>query len=617
VVKTNKTSHKHHLRRIRKKPQAEKSLSRVLKEIFWNRTYLYFIIAFVILSIITIWLSYNSYEHFALTARLFDIVDLYKYDSNSLLLERFTCNTENTNGLLCRLDGLLLIVLILGIEGYSIWTIVKKSHRLQKRYLIGYFFLQQVLLALVFFIYFSQPNSVIKKLSQLAKVEITETVSLISNPKEREKLGMVESLSIVSEKIEEATVTPTFFEFEPEAEAILQVKNIFHTEKDTLYRSVIIPSFLYASESASIKSQIQFNSIFFPKTNTLIVKTINQPVIEQLAPILVKKLIANNYSEYVIWKKNGPTVSVLDEEKYVELMKKKEEQRKKEFQNKIQEIQWYIRDIDNTIQELQTDIKQIDAEYIRYESYGQGWLRNCEISWGASDSLCVDGKKTIEDGLNSLRVQKNEDELLVKQFIELKPGWIQSLSLWQKAYEDFLKNPIIPEYQAGIFIPPNDIFIKWIPKDNSYFSYYVNTILHEYFHYEAANSKNNLSAPFDEGITDYLTTELTKKFLKAQSFVMETPDYSGYPELIQVVSYLLKQLSTEDILNVYFNRNKTNLNKIIDSKFGKGVYDQIKINMDQIYYTPIADIDTRKSLVNTVKSLLAKNEATDSAALDK
>lgn len=605
-MKVKKTSVKQHHRRIGKKLQVKKSFKRLFKELFWNTYYFYFIIAFILGSIVTIWLSYNSYEHFVLTAKLFEIVDLYAYDPNTLLSQRFTCNVENTNGLLCGLDGFLLAFLILYVEGYSIRTIIKKRKLIQKRYLIIYFLLQQVLLALLFYVYGSQPASVIKKLSQTAKQEITETVLIISNPEARTKLGIIDSFTAISEKIEEATATPTFFEFEPEAEAVLQVKDISHIEKDTLYRSVIIPSFLYASESASIKSQIQFNGLFFPKTNTLIVKTINQPFIEQLAPILAKKLITTNYGEYVKWKKDAPTISVLDDEKYVELMKKREEQRKKDFQNNIQEIQFNIRDIDNSILELQTNIKELESEYSRYESYGRGWLRDCESRRGSSDTFCVEGKKTMEEGLNSLRAQKNEAELLVKEFIGLKPRWIQSLGSWQKGYEDFLKNPVIPEYQAGIFISPNDIFIKWLPKDSENFSYYINTVLHEYLHYETITASNDLPIFLDEGVTDYLTTELTKEFFKPQSFVTETPDYSGYPELIKVVSYLFMQLPEKDLLNAYFVGNKSDFIKIIDNKFGKGVYDQIKNDADQIYYTPVADVDTKMKLVNSIKSLLSE-----------
>ena len=47
-----------------------------------------------------------------------------------------------------------------------------------------------------------------------------------------------------------------------------------------------------------------------------------------------------------------------------------------------------------------------------------------------------------------------------------------------------LRNPVTPEYQAGAFVYPDNIYIKYDPIESSSFSEYLQSIVHEYLHYE-------------------------------------------------------------------------------------------------------------------------------------
>lgn len=594
----------------------KRNAKNILEDLIFNVHYLVFVIVFIVGAIPALWITSDTYYRFVFSDKLFDIADIFKSDAASLLSQRFSCPTASSSWSWCGFDVILLILLLLFVEGFSIWIIIKNRKLIAKKYLVSYFLFQQVYPVFLFFLYVSIPASVISDLSEQARQDIAKSAAALSNTDERAKLGIIDTADGIAEALEKTDTPPLYFEYEPEAEAILQVQKISHTEKDTLYRSVIVPSIVYASESASVKAQIQFDVMVFPATNTLIVKAVKQTLIEQLAPILARKLIATNYASFVKWKKNPPKISVLEDEKYIELIKKKEEQRKKDYQYNIQEVRSSIRDAENAIPRLQIAISATDAEYNRYESYGREWLKGCENVLSMTDKVCVEGKQTIEESLNNLRSQKGELETQTKEWTELKPKLLWSLGQWQKAYENFLKDPVTPEYQDGIFESPSSIFIKWHSKDNYFFSYYVNIVLHEYLHYENGSATGKLPQFLEEGVTDYLTTELTKKLLERQSLVVQIPDYSGYAELVQIVAHLFKNLPTEDLLGAYFARQETKIKELVDKKYEIGTYDQIRSKSDQIYYTPVIDVDTKMSLVNDVKALLPETVATESGAIN-
>lgn len=600
---------------LEKKKIERNSFKAVFKRLIFNFHYLIFLIVISAGTIISLWLNYGQYQRFALGEKLFEVADIFKTDSTSLLTQKFACPANSATGSWCGFDALLLLLILLFIEVFSLWIILKRRKIVAKRFLITYLLIQQLYPVLILILYGYIPYIVVRDLSKQATQEITKSVSVLASSEERAKLGIIDTVDGVSEVLEKSTEPPVFFEYEPEAEAVLQLQKISHAEKDTLYRSAIIPATLYASASASLKAQIRFDALLFP-SNILIVKSASQGLVEQLTPVLTRKLISAQYAQYTKRVKNPPKISVLEDEKYLVVLQKKQEEHKRELLGSMQEVRNGLREFDNVISQLQSAITASDAEYSRYESYGRGWRNECESGLSPNDPFCVKGKETIESNLQQIRTNKSQMETQIKEYTDARPKWLWALGQWQKAYEDFLKDPVAPEFQGGIFLPPSNIYIKYNPKGNYPFSQYLQTLVHEYLHYEGNDAADQFPKFLEEGVTDYLASDLVKKFLQTQSLVIAPPDYSGYPELVETVTLLMKRLPKEDVLQAYFARQEYKIKDLVDKQYGKGVYDRVKNSSNQIYFTSVKDVGTKASILSDVKTLLSQSAASESGRPD-
>ena len=574
------------------------SFKETLECLFLNIRYLIFLIIISTGIVAVLWVAYNQNLRFALNEKLFEVTDVFKTDSVSLLTQRFTCSTSSDTWSWCGFDAVLLILLFLFIEGFALWVIIKRRKTIAKRFLIAYVLIQQIYPVLLFVLYLYVPDAVVSNLSKQADQEIVKSVSVLASAEKRTNLGIINTINDIGKALEKTAEIPTFFEHEPEVEAILQLQKITHTDKDTLYRSVIIPSILYdATKSASLKEQIQFDVLLFP-TNTLIIKSANQSVVKQLTPILAKKLLSINYASYIKRPKKSPNVSVLENEQYLVVLQKKQEELKRDHQNGMQEVSNGLQNIENTISQLQSALVAADVEYSRYETYGQNWLNECESALSPTDSFCLEGKQTIEKSLQESRVGKSQIETRLKEYVEVKPKWLLALNQRRKAYEDFLRDPVTPEYQAGAFVSPDNIYIKYDPIESSSFSEYLQTLVHEYLHYENNNATDKFPKFLEEGVTDYLASNLVKEFLQTQSLD------SGYPELVEVITLLLDKLSKDNVFQAYFTRQESTIKSLVDKRYGKGVYNQLKTKSDQIYYMSTMDSVTKTDILKEITALL-------------
>ena len=574
------------------------SFKETLECLFLNIRYLIFLIIISTGIIAILWLAYNQNLRFALNEKLFEVTDVFKTDSVSLLTQRFTCSTSSDTWSWCGFDAVLLILLFLFIEGFVLWVIIKRRKTIAKRFLIAYVLIQQIYPVLLFVLYLYVPDAVVSNLSKQADQEIVKSVSVLASAEKRTNLGIINTINDIGKALEKTAEIPTFFEHEPEVEAILQLQKITHTDKDTLYRSVIIPSILYdATKSASLKEQIQFDVLLFP-TNTLIIKSANQSVVKQLTPILTKKLLSTNYAQYIKKPKKSPNISVLEDEQYLVVLQKKQEELKRDHQNGMQEVSNGLQNIENTISQLQSALVAADVEYSRYETYVQNWLNECESALSPTDSFCLEGKQTIEKSLQESRVGKSQIETRLKEYVEVKPKWLLALNQRRKAYEDFLRDPVTPEYQAGAFVYPDNIYIKYDPIESSSFSEYLQTLVHEYLHYENNNATDKFPKFLEEGVTDYLASNLVKEFLQTQSLD------SGYPELVEVITLLLDKLSKDNMFQAYFTRQESTIKNLVDKRYGKGVYNQLKTKSDQIYYMSTMDSVTKTDILKEITALL-------------
>ena len=453
-------------------------------------------------------------------------------------------------------------------------------------------------------LYQSIPPSIVNKLGLQATQEIRASATMVQDTSTQKNAGIISAIDEISVSIQQAPDVPAYFEFEPVTEALLQVLNIDHTQKQSFYKAIIIPNILYTSESTEIKKQIKFDALYFTKTNTLIINTVSQSYIDKIAPILAKKLIESTYKSAITVNTPAPKIAILENDAYIKLMQKKESERKAYYQKTIKEIESSIQTATNDIQKLTEAINADEKEYARYETYGKQWMTNCETTLNKEDTMCTEGQSKIDASLKKLQELKSTYETQIQALNIYKPKATASLKQWQHAYQEFLKDPITPEYQAGMFESPNNIYIKWNPTLHPQFSYYINTIMHELLHYEHPNTKTEFPVYLEEGITDYVTTKLTRKLLAKQTLTTPTIEYTGYKELVNIIERLNQKMTEDRLLQEYFNRNTTQIQALVDTTYKKGTYTKLTQLGNQLYFTPLSDTNTKSELIGEITNIL-------------
>ncbi len=603
-------------KRKKKVKNAKKySLRNAVLQLFFNLRYLAYLAIFSICTAGSLWVSYNQKWNFAITSKLFDVADSFITNPTSLLLQKFTCSLSTSSWSFCGYDGIFIALLLVFSVAFSLWVIYKLRRVVAKRFLLIFLLIQQAYPVIIFALYSYVPTYVIFGLTKQANQEIITSIDILSSSEERSKVGIIESIQGISEAIEKELAIPAFFEYDPVTEVVLQYKKISHTDKDTLYRSVIIPSLLYASESASLKEKVKFEVLLFP-SHTLISNNPSNITIEKLSIVLASKLLDSNYKDYLNKSLKKPIVSFLPVDEYILVQKKKEKEIENSLLYGIQDVRNTIKEIDNSIIDLKNAISASDGEYRKYESYGKGWISACESNLGKDESICREGKQTIENSLRQIISDKNQSESYLKEYIDVRPKWNLNLAAWQRSYSNFLKDPVTPEIQAGVFDSPNNIYIKLYPGQEYRMSYYIHTLLHEMLHFRTYYSERSYPKFLNEGITDFLTSELLAKLLKSQSLIFSNPKYDGYPELLEVVSLLANRFPKEEIIESYFNKKESIVKDLFVKQYGKGIYEQVQKNGDQIYYTSDEDSEDILTIIKDIKLLLTTEPASKSSELN-
>lgn len=576
--------------------------------LFVNKLTLIFFIIFVFLNIF-IYVQYSeTLKSFATLEKNFTLAEIIKQQKPPVdfLSDNFTCQTKQSISGCNNYFYITLIVFIL-LEIFVIYSYIANRKRIKKKILILFSVILQFLLIVPILSLGYAPYRAFDILGQEASKEVVKSINLLNHKEELRKSAIKDSLVEVSKKIETENELPTFIEDDPKEQAILQILGIKENKKDSLYKTLIIPyQTYYAKEISKEKDKIKFEVLLFPN-NTLIVSPVNRNLLEELSPVLADKIVKLKFDKYVFNIKTSPIFDVPSEKEYSIIRRQEEEKFKNSLLAYIQKVEDNITQNSSALSENETNIIDINKEYDRYKVYGQGWLADCRSYWGAGHKNCIDGEQKINSELQSLVDAKKISEENIKN-IKIYIGEGRNyLYLAQKNYEDFLKNPNIPENEDGVFFPlSNAIHLKYKPSNSYPFSQYLATAVHEYLHFYSysysysynTNSRySDLPKFLDEGITEYLALLSVEDFLKKQVGI-------SYPNQVEIVKRIEQIITGDELKNIYFSKNEDDLKKILDNTLSKGIYDILNEKGNLLFTISDKDKKTQENLKKQIYNLL-------------
>lgn len=501
-------------------------------------------------------LTYTQYRTFALTAKQFTIGDGPKETIEHILTSQFSCPSQPTVSF-CRMSVAAPWLAVGFIEIGGVLLVTHRRKR-KRRSLVSSILLLQVFAVVLLPIYNTIPTIVIQALDRQAAIDITQAVSVLTDPTKRQSAGIIDSIASISAVLQQNPQPPVFFEYKPQAEAVLQALGIQHNQKDTLYRSIVIAHQAYAKSSLVIPA----DALLFP-THTLVVVKHNKDMIDPLAIPLVKMLANSAYGQYLTAHKAEPEIRVLTEKEYIDVLQKKKEEEKQKMIGHLAYLRSGLAEIEQALAELATYKNSAPVYY----------------------HALIDAR--------------------IQELTLLRSRYYGVIEQQQEAIKRFEDNPISFEMQAGIFTPPKNIYLKYYQDERVPFSAYLETLLHEYLHYQDNNGSRDLPVFLEEGVTDYLALGVTKNFLAVQWAIASVPNYTGYPEFVSIVKTIAAAVPKEDFLQAYFHRDEQAFKNLINNRFGTGVYDQLKEKTDELYYLGEINNSGRKQLINDIRGLLA------------
>lgn len=506
-------------------------------------------IAFLVVTIATGASVFFQYTIFATEERAFSIHHIQTEAVDKLLATSFYC-PSSLPAFVCYTDEVGRGFMVFLLCAVAAVTLAVWHRRVRKKLRWLVFFLLPLVLFVTITILARVPVLVVAQLTANAKEEIQSSSVKVQTPEARLASGIVDDIASIAAILKKHNTVPTYYEYLPLAEATYHASGVTHEDKDTLYRAVILPQTAYHEFPSSTAP---FDAVLFPN-NVLIVGTSTGDLVQHLAPAVAHTILSASYSAHL--KATPPTITVLSEKEYNEVLARKAEE--------------YKQRLAATIADIKAAIREVEA-FIAYAS----------------------GIKNNSRYRASIEADIAEAQQYLSQY-----RW--ALSSHQEAYAEFERNPITPEFQSGIFTPPKSIHIKFYDKENVPFASYLAVTLHELLHYEDGGSTRDIPLVLEEGITDYLTTRLIEQFMTKQAAITFVPTYEGYPEFINFIEHLLMRIPEQTFVEEYFHRNEPGIKKLVDTYYDAKTYDQFIQKTDQLYYlgnkkegrdTLIADIE--------------------------
>lgn len=578
-----------------------KSFKATFRTVFISKIFLVFGIIFLLGSLLLYFQYTDTLKAFALSEQIFLVGDIEETHPIDLLSHKFSCDSASVNQK-CNNYSYVLILLFLLLPLFAIFLLFRYWKKVSKIFLAVFLLLLQLLLIIPFAVLLFAPNSVFNALAKDANKEITKTLQVLITPEGRKKMGIEDNLQIMKDKLVNQKDLPYLAETDPRGEAILQSLGITHNNKNTLYRAAIIPYQVYfAQEIATQKERLNFEALLFP-TNSLVVYSINEDVLEQLIPVLAEKIVRSKFEPYLKNLKTVPVVDVLEEEDYLAIRAKQKEKEKKRLETQVREIQNALNQLDASIEKEQRYVREADAEYSSYEARYRDWFADCVAVLGNDSQFCQDGKGKISENLQTILNDKRDAEKYVEEAKSVKPSYITNLELARHYYDEFLKNPNSPGFEDGIFLSPNMIYIKYQPSKDYPFTNYFSMAIHEYLHFFSfvtSSGDDSLPVFIDEGITDYLTV------ITIDSFLNRKTQYISYVNEVEIIKKIVEIISDEKLREIYFSKSEGQLKELIDGNLSKGKYEQIKSKGGLLSSVKFDDEITKENFTKEILSTLS------------
>lgn len=354
------------------------------------------------------------------------------------------------------------------------------------------------------------------------------------------------------------------------------------------------------SVDRKLKEQLPAPLVYFPEYQTLLVVNESLEGYSEVLPALTKhNILAQAGVRNLITKFKNPEISFLSSDDYNEIIKKKDDLIRKKYLGAIQTILTDMAKLADWMAGANDALVRLEKGKSDYESKWGSWSRECKSVLGESDNTCLEGERSLQKNLQDY--QQAIDE--AKRNMDEAKGYAGKLkvylSQWNKALENFDKNPITVLDQGGIYFTPNQIYVRFTNDDSAINE--LSAIIHEFFHYYSDTTGNSLPLFLEEGMTELMANKVKSVT------TLKDDELKAYPELTQIASILEEGLGTEKMLEVYFSKSSPKFKSAFSDAYEQKNHKRFLDLGDQLFYAPLNEEISRGELLQEISKLLGKD----------
>ena len=345
--------------------------------------------------------------------------------------------------------------------------------------------------------------------------------------------------------------------------------------------------------------------------NDLIIKDFSKDAIQAVSPIIGKLFVKKEMDQRFI--KDEPSVQLMGRQEYLKF-------RDDQINGHLSKIDDALTLADNYIN---ADISTITDEKKKVNYY-VGLARSAASEGKSTYSSCLNAQDCTYNyvppvctyypyyscvGGGSYQTcaprysQSYCDSLLdsynseISQYNGAASNWAAQLATDQQGLKDLsdLRDYIagyrgiveaskddIPQ-EMGVFEPDNNIKIALDSTKPETLGDYLETLVHEYYHYTSYVSEDrSLPTFFEEGLTEYFARQTIKDEVGVDT-------NAGYPLITKVISEMMEKIPEKDFQDVYFSKDSASLEALLDNAFGKDYYKNNEVYFEFITFLPTKD----------------------------
>lgn len=443
-------------------------------------------------------------------------------------------------------------------------TLFKHRGQYRKQSLIPYSIAFFVIILSYIFLSVAGAAVAYVSLIKHAEADVKQTIEQVTAVEKSS--DYITDIELIGEHISQQKRPFLFENDDAKLNLVLETRGTHLKTTDTYYHNIIIPWVNKNSTTKTSWEEVPYYAVLTTKTDTTHIFRTNQEVVQYITEAAGTRVLSSIFPDLVNQDKEY-TYKVLETDEYTAYQHQRVDEVKQEYQD-------YIALIENEIARSQNYIAQ----------------NNAAIAMIPAGSP-----------------YRGQAQQMVNQYNAQASAYIADLqyyhSIASENYEQFLKNPVTPELQAGIFMHPNEIIIRYFtPEERQpHFSEYLYTTVHEQMHmYSYDVGETSLPTYFEEGMTDYISYRVMKETMGYDY----TNNASSYMHEVQVVKMLGTRIPKDTLLEIYFNKDEELLQSAIAEHFPDVTYEEYATLADSLFYADPYDRKTKKAYVSRIYSLL-------------